>query len=155
MQGDCKASVNIGLFYNNELVSVMSFGKPRFNKKYEWELLRFASSKSITGGSFKLLKYFERKWNPKSLLSYADRKWSSSLSNVYQRLGFNKVGETEPGYFYAKGKTVLSRFDTQKKKLKNILGDRFFEDLSESDNMSINGYLKLFDCGNLVFEKIY
>lgn len=155
LQGDCKASVNIGLFYNNELVSVMSFGKPRFNKKYEWELLRFASSKSITGGSFKLLKYFERKWNPKSLLSYADRKWSSSLSNVYQRLGFNKIGETEPGYFYTKGKIILSRFDAQKKKLKSILGDRFFEDLSESDNMFINGYLKLFDCGNLVFEKIY
>ena len=133
----------------------MSFGKPRFNKKYEWELIRYASSKNIIGGANKLLTYFERHWNPKSLMSYADRKWSSSLSNVYQRLGFSYVGETTPGYFYNKGNNYISRYDAQKRNLKKILGDKFFEELSESENMFVNGFLKLYDCGNLVFEKTY
>lgn len=157
LQGDCVSSVNLGLYHENELIAVMTFGKPRFNKKYEWELLRYAASKNIIGGANKLLTYFERNWNPKSLMSYADRKWSSSLSNVYQRLGFSFVGETDPSYFYSsKNGKILSRFDVfGKNNIKNVLGEKYDETLTESENMAVNGFEKIFDCGNLAFEKIY
>jgi hypothetical protein len=38
----------------------MTFGKPRFNKNYEYELVRFASKlgTKVIGGAGKLLKYF-------------------------------------------------------------------------------------------------
>ena len=45
------ASVKLGLFYNDELVSVMTFRKPRFNKKFEYEIIRFCSSANIVGAS--------------------------------------------------------------------------------------------------------
>ncbi|MFW5848022.1 MAG: DUF7487 domain-containing protein [bacterium] len=35
LQGQCQSSINIGLFYNNKLVSLMAFGRPRFNKNYK------------------------------------------------------------------------------------------------------------------------
>lgn len=39
-------------------------------------------------------------------------------------------------------------------KLKNIL-EKFDEKLSEAQNMANNGYNRIFDCGNLVFVKIF
>ena len=35
LQGSCRGQkVRVGLFYNDELVEIMTFGKPRYNKKY-------------------------------------------------------------------------------------------------------------------------
>ena len=43
LQGTCKGqTVRLGLTYNDELVEVMTFGKPRYNRKFEWELLRLS-----------------------------------------------------------------------------------------------------------------
>lgn len=82
IQGSSKSSIKLGLFFNNELIAVMTFGKPRFNKNYEWELIRYATSKHVCGGAGKLLKYFERKYKPFSIISYADRCWSKG--NLYR-----------------------------------------------------------------------
>lgn len=44
LQGTCKnQSIRIGLYYNNELVSIMTFGKLRYNKNYKYELLRYCT----------------------------------------------------------------------------------------------------------------
>ena len=156
LQGISNASVNLGLFYKDELVSVMTFAKPRFNKQYQWELIRFCSKYPIIGGAGKLLVYFERKYKPISLISYANRCWSSKLSNVYEKIGFKLIGESEPNYVWYKGDMRLSRYQCQKHKLKNLLGDgNFDEELSETNNMLKNGFKKVFDCGNLVFSKVY
>ena len=50
-----------GLYYNNELVCLMSFGKPRFNKNYDWELLRLCTKQNYTvyGGASKLFHSFQ------------------------------------------------------------------------------------------------
>ena len=57
-------SVSYGLFYNNELLSCMSFQKGRYteNNKPAWTLTRFVtrSGYSIVGGASKLLKKFEK-----------------------------------------------------------------------------------------------
>ena len=158
LQGICHDSIRLGLFYKDEIVSVMTFGKPRFNKKYQYELLRFCSKYPVIGGASKLLKYFENKYNPKSLISYANRCWSSKLNNVYEKIGFKLIDESDPGYIYiSKDKSlILSRYQCQKHKLKKLLGeDRFNNELSETDNMLNNGFYKLYDCGQLVFLKEY
>ena len=127
----------------------MIFGKPRFNKKYDYELIRFCSKMNINvvGAASKLFKHFKINYNG-SIISYANRRFSNG--NLYETLGFTKIDETKPNYFYIKGKTLLSRNKCQKHKLKNLL-DNFDENLSEHENMLNNGYLKVYDCGNLVF----
>ena len=156
IQGYCSSKINLGLFYNDELVSLMTFGKPRFNKKYEYELLRFCNKLNhhVIGGASKLLKYFERNYKPKSLISYADRRWSKG--DLYYKLGFELIGNTKPNYWYIDFKTqnIHSRIRYQKHKLKNIL-EKFDENLSETENMKNNGYGKIYDCGNLTFIKNY
>ena len=113
----------------------MTFCKSRFNKNYEWELSRYSSSKHVIGGASKLLKYFERIYKPKSLITYADRRFSQG--NLYFTLGFTFDHFSLPNYFYVKNQIKLSRIQCQKHKLKDILKD-FNENLSESENMSLN-----------------
>ena len=129
----------------------MTFCKSRFNKNFEWELSRYSSSKHVIGGAGKLLKYFERIYKPKSLITYADRRFSQG--NLYFKLGFIFDHFSSPNYFYTKNQIKLSRIECQKHKLNKILGKKFDKDLSESENMFINGYNKIYDCGNYVFIK--
>lgn len=157
IQGHVNAKVSIGLFHLGELISVMTFGKSRFNKKYEWELLRFCNKLNyhVPGGASKLLRFFERTYCPTSLVSYADRRWS--IGKLYAALGFNLDHKSAPNYWYFKSfknPKLESRIQFQKHKLKNIL-PKFDESRSEFENMSDNGFYRIFDCGNLVFEKLY
>ena len=156
LQGNCKAAVKLGLYYGDELVSVMTFGTPRFNKSYQWELIRFASKYNVPGGAGKLLKYFERTFNPKSIISYANRCWTIQANNVYLKLGFKQVKVSEPSYVYVEQDSykVLSRYQAQKKRLKALL-PIFDPALTEEENMNANKFTKVFDCGNLVMAKIY
>ena len=128
----------------------MTFCKSRFNKNFEWELSRFSSSKHVIGGASKLLKYFERIYKPKSLITYADRRYSQG--NLYYKLGFTFSHFSSPNYFYTKGNMRFNRIQCQKHKLNKILGDKFNKDLSENENMYLNGYNKIYDCRQLCFH---
>ena len=152
LQGACNSKVNIGLYSGNTPVSLMTFGKPRYNKQYEWELLRFcnALNTSVIGGAGKLLSYFVKTYNPSSILSYANLRWSTG--NLYEKLGFTLKGTSSPNYFYFNEDFILhSRIEFQKHKLKDKL-ENFDPSLTESENMYNNGYRKIYDCGNLVYE---
>ena len=150
LQGGDNSSIRYGLYYNDELVSVMTFGKPRFNKNYDWELVRFASKNgcNVVGGASKLLAQFS-KLNSGSVVSYADRRYSDG--GLYEKLGFRKVGVSKPNYWWCKGDEKLTRYACQKHKLKNILGDAFDPELSETENMELNGWTRMHDCGNFVY----
>lgn len=151
LQGYVPSSFCIGLYKDNILLQLLSFGKPRFNKKHQWELLRSCTllNHSIMGGFSKLLNFFIKENDPKDIISYCDR--SIFKGEGYKKNGFMYVGETQPSYWYTKNyKTVENRTNYQKNKLKNKL-PIFQEELTEWENMQLNGYDRIWDCGNLVF----
>lgn len=59
-QGKINFLLSYGLFYKGELVQLMTFGTPRFNKNFQWELLRDCTKKNylVRGGVSKLWNYF-------------------------------------------------------------------------------------------------
>ena len=143
---------NYGLFYGDELVAVMTFGKPRFTTNQEWELVRFATKlgTSVQGGASKLFKHFVRQNNPKSIVSYASRDFSKG--NLYTTLGFSHSHNSEPGYAYYNRKLIkISRYQAQKHKLEALL-PLYDPKLSEAENMLLNGYYRVYDSGNMVFN---
>ena len=154
IQGCIGANVHLGLFYEDELVSVMTFGKPRFSKKCEWEILRFSTKLNcqVVGGASKLLNYFEKNQHPMSIITYADRRWSQG--KLYKALGFQLDHTSKPDYWYYKNNLLESRFKYQKHMLRNKFA-KFDEGKSEVDNMYDNGYIRIFDCGSLVFMKTF
>ena len=141
---------HIGLYYNNELVSILTYGKPRFNKGYDIEILRFCDklNTTVTGGLSRLLSRIKNK----SIISYIDRRYSDG--GLYENCGFRLLYKTEPSYYYINNSLHknhrYNRVQFQKHKLPNIL-ENFDPNLTEYQNMINNGYDRIWDCGNLVY----
>ena len=151
LQGFYPSNIKLGLTFNNELVSIMTFGKSRYNKNYQYELTRFCNKKytNVVGGASKLFTYFIKTYNPESIISYADRR--ISMGTMYDRLGMKLIRKTMPNYYYFKYHKLHSRIMFQKHKLESKL-KIFDSSLSEAQNMFNNGYRRIWDCGNLVYE---
>ena len=150
IQGNCVSPINLGLYYNDELVSIMTFGKNRFKKDNTIELLRFCNklNTNVIGGASKLFKYYINNYNPTIIITFADRRYS--LGKLYPILGFEFNSFTKPSYFYWKNMNVYNRMSFQKHMLKDKL-EIFNPLLSEYDNMLQNKYNRVWDCGNYKF----
>ncbi len=153
IQQQCKSSFKYGLMHDGELVAIMTFGKSRFSKKYEYELLRYCSkiNHTVVGGASKLFKHFITQINPDSIVSYAGLSWNTG--NMYSQLEFTFSHMSPPSYSYFHTSDCLAIFDRiqfQKHKLQNQL-DVFDPALTEWENMINNGYDRIWDCGNSVW----
>ena len=135
LQGEAGAKVKLGLYYQNELTQVMSFGSPRFTDKYEWEIIRECSKLGyiILGGKEKLWSYFLKNHNPNSVISYCD--FSKFNGESYLKLGFEKIGLNKPGFVWYDEKTQQI----------------FWRNPYKHKEMKEAGYLKIYDAGQLVF----
>jgi very-short-patch-repair endonuclease len=157
MQGYTAASTKLGLRYKGKLVMLMTFGRPRFNSKYKYELLRLCSASGFTvvGGASRLFTHFVRAHAHKGdrIVSYANRAWSNG--DVYQHMGFKFEGVTRPNYTWYSRKNnqpPLSRYKCQKGKLQGLLQDQFDSNKSETENMHNAGFFRVYDAGNLVLS---
>jgi len=157
IQDSINSKIKLGLFYENELVSVMTFGKKRIamgnkiNIEGEYEMLRFCNklNTSVIGGASKLLKYFIKTHSPKSILSFADRRYSQG--NLYKKLGFNFIGNTKPNYWYFQ-KNGLIRYHRFKFRKDVLIKEGFDKSKTEHEIMSERNYFCIYDCGNMKFE---
>lgn len=151
LQGGTPAEIAYGLFDGDTCLCGMSFGKPRFNNNYEWELVRFANALNTTvvGGASRLFSHFVRTHAPKSVISYADLR--ISVGNLYTQLNFKLSHTSSPNYFWCKGGRLLKRYQTQKHKLADVLGGNYRDNDSEVMNMHKNNWNRVYDAGNLVF----
>ena len=143
LQGSVNSSIRYGLYYQNELLAVIGFGKSRFESG-EIELHRFCCKLNyhIPGAFFKLIKNS----NISNFITYVDLAHFSSEG--YKKLGFKEISVTEPNYKWVKGDTALNRFSTRKHKLPLLL-EIYDNNLTEEQNMLANDYYQIFDSGNL------
>lgn len=151
LDGFTDSSINLGLYYNNQLVQAMTFKTLEDNSDYDYELIRLCSLKNtaVIGGATKLFKHFLKEHPNASVVSYANKRFSDG--KIYEILGFKMHHETAPNYFYANCEIVLSRYQCQKRFLPKIL-EEYHPELSEVENMELNGFFRIFDCGNYAFE---
>lgn len=141
IQGSIKSKINLAIIHEDTIVAVMTLGKARYSKQYEYELLRFCSSKHVVGAAGKLFSYFKKKYNPSSVISYSDNRWSNGL--VYSHLGFVKQKETV-GYYYTDYFVKYNRNHFQKHKL---VAEGHDLSLSEWEIAQSLGYDRIWDCG--------
>jgi very-short-patch-repair endonuclease len=148
IQGYAKSKYKVALEHEGKIVAIMSFAKSRYNKKYQYELIRYASVGIIIGGMSRLFSYFVNKYDPQSIISYSDIRWNNGTG--YQKIGMVLTDTTKPNYWYIIDGIPAHRSKYQKHKLKNIL-KTYDETLTEYENMKNNGYSRYWDCGNKVF----
>ena len=153
IQGDCMSKYRYGLYYNGELVSLMTFGSKRKNlgsknEKDSYELLRFCNklNTTVVGGASKILKYFIKIHKPKEIISYCDRRWSQG--NMYEKLGFKFMHNTQPNYYYVINGKRENRFKYRKSEL---IKQGFNKDKSEHEIMLERGIYRIYDCGTKVY----
>lgn len=149
IQGYTTAELNYGLYYNNELVSVMSFGtcnsRIGIGKKEDgYELIRYATSKRVVGGASKLLRYFINQVQPSKIVSYSNNEWSDG--GMYKKIGFTLDRDIKPSYCYISpnGSKMYHRFNFSKQKL---IQKGYDSSLTEREITRHMGLMKLWDCG--------
>ncbi|MEM2159527.1 MAG: hypothetical protein QXN55_01080 [Candidatus Nitrosotenuis sp.] len=152
IQGFTPAKVSLGLFYNEKLIATMTFGKPRYDKRFEWELLRYCSKETVVGGAGKLLKYFKKQFNPTSIITYRDKAWGFK-SNFYNDIGFSFLRSSKIGYsYYKEGQFPrISRIAFQSKNFYKTNNTHYDAALSEEINAALVKAYRVYDCGNDVY----
>jgi hypothetical protein len=155
LSGNAKGSfLRIGLYYDDNLICLATFSKPRFSKNEteSIELLRFCTALNTTcvGGASKLISEAIKVCRPKKIISFCDEMCFNG--SVYKNLNFVKISSGKPSSWYFSSDGILKhRVSFQKKKLLGMLN------LSESPltEWQLARELKLnrvWDCGNSKWE---
>jgi len=163
IQSKDSSKIKLGLFYNEKLVSVMTFSKPRSclgnknSNENSYELSRFATKRkyNVVGGFSKLLSYFKKNYEFSSITTYADLRYSSFEGNLYEVNGFKLSHQSKPNYWYFKYNNSLMKFhryNFRKNNLKKLFPENYDDNLSEHEIMLKSKYLRIYDCGCLVYK---
>lgn len=100
LQGHRNAQVTYGLFYQGNLVQLMSFSKTKYNRNLKgdnnWEIIRGCpgSNNIVVGGVSKLFSHFIKDYNPDSVFSYCD--FNKFDGKGYEAIGMKFIGYTGP-----------------------------------------------------------
>lgn len=152
IQGKCSSSLNLGLYYNSELVSLMTFGIRGTNGKSEYELIRFCSilNTSVIGGASKIFKYFINNFEYTKIVSYSDN--CHSIGSIYEKLNFKKEALSKVNYYWIKNDRRYHRYTFNKKRLIKMGYD---PNKTEVQIMHELGYYRIWGCGHIkwVYKK--
>jgi hypothetical protein len=144
IQGYAKFSESYGLYKDNELVSVMSFGWRATNGKREYELIRFCNklNTNVIGAASKLFNHFIKNNNIDKVISYADI--SMFDGSLYKTLNFKYTSRSSINYWWIVDGIRRHRFGYNKKKLVKMGYDPL---KTEVEIMHELGNFRIFGCG--------
>lgn len=150
IQNTCRGQdIRLGLYHEEELIEVITFGKPRYNKVYEYELLRLCTKPEniIVGGTERLFKYFIEKYSPSSIISYCDA--SKFSGEVYLRLGFTLEKEGKPSKHWYNIKTKQHFTDNLLRQhgADRLIGTSLGKGTNNEQIIVENKFLEVWDCG--------
>lgn len=149
ISGNIPAQIYLGLIYKDEVVCCLSLRRP-IQKKYGeniLEIARFACSinTSIIGGFQKLFiraQEYAADQKVEIFLTYSDNRFGPGA--VYQKAGFELIGETPLDYWYTNGWSREFRFKYRADSEKN---------LSEKQVAELAGVKKVYGCGSKIWIK--
>lgn len=164
-QGATQSSVRLGLRlkHTDELVSVMTFGKPRNalginnnTSKDDWELSRFCNKQNTTvvGSASKLFKYFISNYEFNTIFSFSD--FAHTRGNLYKKLGFSYIHTSAPNYVWCTidDSIHMNRVSCQKRNLRRLFNDDSIDtdNLTERQIMESHNFVQVYDSGVIRWE---
>lgn len=152
LQGACRGqNIAYGLYYNGELVQMMSFGKARYNKNYDLELLRLCTRTGleIVGGPSRLFKAFLKDYPDRSVLSYCD--YSKFSGKVYTAIGMKLSHMTPPAKVWSQKDKYITDNYLRQLGYDKIFKANYGKGTSNEQLMLEHGWLPVYDCGQKVF----
>ena len=153
LQGTCRGQViRLGLYTeNNELIQVMTFGKPRYNKNYEYELLRLCTDNKyiVIGGANRLFNYFIKLYQPKNIISYCDN--SKFSGDIYYNLGFELKSYGSPSKHWYNDKEHITDNLLRQRGFDQLFNTNYGKGTSNEELMIQHGFVEIYDCGQSIF----
>lgn len=152
IQNTCKGQeIRLGLYSGNELVEIMTFGKPRYNKNYQYELLRLCTmcKYNVVGGAERLFKHFISNYKPQSIISYCD--YGKFSGDVYTRLGFTKQPHISFNKHWSKGSEHITDNLLRQRGYDQLFKTNYGKGSSNEQLMLNNGWLPIYDAGQLTY----
>lgn len=152
LQGTCNnQKIKIGIFLEDCLIGVMTFGKPRYNSNYNYELIRLCCCKNIVGGEEKMFSYFVDHYSPNNIISYCDA--SKFTGKVYSKLGFVYKSTSQPAKHWYNIKTEQHITDNllRQRGFDQLFGTSYGKGTSNEELMKQNKFVEIYDCGQMTF----
>lgn len=153
-QGSCDGqTVRLGLFYNNNLIELMTFGKSRYRARVQYELLRLCtkSGYKVIGGAEKLFKYFIDNYTPNSIISYCDN--AKFTGEVYLKLGMKKIDSSNSRihFWRERDKKHFTFAQVLRYGVNNLLKTNYEKFKSNTDLMRQEGFEVIEDEGQSAY----
>lgn len=150
-----------GLIYDDALVAVSTFGKPRFNKKYDAEWIRYAVKDGwiVYGGQQKLLERFIQDIHPKTILSYLDFNHTTTASTFMNSCGFEELKTTGPTLIWSKPNTSKKITDSfvRSRGADTAIGTHYGSmescGMNNTQIMLQEGWVRVYTAGNRSFVR--
>lgn len=141
----------LGLVKDDELYEIMTFGRPRYNKKYDTEILRLCtkSGYQVVGGASKLFKY-ACNFGLGKIISYCDR--SKFTGTVYENMGMTLKEATSPSKVWSKGTRYVTASTLARNGYDRIFNTNYGKGTDNEHLMLEDGWLPVYNCGQLVYE---
>lgn len=134
--------------HNGQLVCGAIFGFARFDNQKVHELIRFVTKIGLTcvGGFSKIIKTYRRLRPNTQLISYVNK--SLFDGKMYTSTDqWERLPDTDVGYFWTNGNEIISRFKAMKKNMA-VWNAQYDQSLTEAGNMHQLKYYRYFDAGN-------
>jgi len=148
ISGFASASIHLGLYYGDELVSVFSVRNASRFEAGVAELVRLSFSCMVHGALGKFLLYLRVNYSKiTKLVSYADLRYGRG--DIYKNNNFKIMSVTKPGFWYYYNNTMYHRLSWQKKKLVNM---GFDPALSANAIMDSLGAIRIYDAGHIKYQ---
>lgn len=152
LQSTCRGQLlYLGLVFEDELLQVMTFGKARYDKAYDVELLRLCTKPGYTvvGGASRLFSYATNEYGLSNIISYCDR--SKFVGTVYEKMGMTLKRITPPQEVWSKGNEKITANLLRARGYDQLFGTNFGKGTSNEELMLSAGYLPVYDCGQRVY----
>ena len=153
-QGSVRSErIAFGLFYEEELVQIMTFSGVRFTKMNEnsYELIRMCSldGYTIVGGASKLFAHFVNSdYQPEYIKSFVD--YSKGQGKTYEHMGMTYAGLANLNALYANIDTGEAMKVTQVSKKYKKEYDKL--GLTQQEFMNKKRFYRINDAGNKIYE---
>jgi len=142
------ADIYLGIYMGSLLLSVVSLQK----KDNDVIIIQSSSRINMKVENIipKITEYCMQMYSPNKLLWHVDMRLENEDDFILHN--YTNIGKTDPNFFYTKSfHKFIDKEEIAKKTLKKFLKN-YDPNLSEWENMKMNGYDRIWDCGCAILE---
>lgn len=152
LQNSCRNQLLFwGIVKDNEIIQLMTFGKPRYSKNYSIELMRYCTKPeiSISGGYMNLFYGASSLQYLQNLIGYEQIGRFKDIN--YESLQFEYLKTNPPQVIWSKENEHVTASLLRARGYDQLFGTSYGKGTSNEQLMLQNGWLPVFDCGQKVF----